>query len=51
MKKENLTPIIRAILIEYHKYLESFNDPTIFNVPIEWIDDFLINVINKDEIR
>jgi hypothetical protein len=32
---------IREVLLAYHKYLEGFNDPTIYNVPIEWIDNFL----------
>lgn len=48
MSKKELENM-REVLLAYHKYLEGFNDPTIFNVPIEWIDNFLVYVINQNK--
>ena len=48
MSKEELKHI-REVLLAYHKYLEGFNDPTIYNVPIEWIDNFLVHVKNQNK--
>jgi hypothetical protein len=50
MNIKSLTPIIRAVLLEYHKYLDGFNDPTIYNASESMIDDFLDNLKqNKDD--
>jgi len=50
MNIKSLTPIIRAVLLEYHKYLDGFNDPTIYNASESMIDDFWDNLKqNKDE--
>ena len=33
----------RELLLAYHKHLDSFNDPTIYNASEEMIDDYLAN--------
>ncbi len=33
----------RELLLAYHKHLDSFNDPTIYNAPEQMIDDYLAN--------
>jgi hypothetical protein len=33
----------RKPLLAYHKYLDSFNDPTIYNATESMIDDYLAN--------
>ena len=32
---------MRELILAYHNYLESFNDPTIYNAPIEIVNDFI----------
>ena len=33
----------RELLLAYHKHLDGFNDPTIYNASEEMIDDYLAN--------
>ena len=33
----------RELLLAYHKHLDSFNDPTIYNASESMIDDYLAN--------
>ena len=33
----------RELLLAYHKHLDSFNDPTIYNASENMIDDYLAN--------
>jgi hypothetical protein len=46
-KKEQLTLTDvsqqRELLLAYHKHLDSFNDPTIYNASESMIDDYLAN--------
>ena len=36
----------RELLLAYHKHLDSFNDPTIYNASENMIDDYLANKNN-----
>ena len=45
-KKQLTIPVVsqqRGVLKAYHKHLDSFNDPTIYNASEEMIDDYLAN--------
>lgn len=33
----------RELLLAYHKYLDSLNDPTVYNASESMIDDYLAN--------
>jgi hypothetical protein len=42
---------LREVLLEYHRYLDGFNDPTIYNASESMIDDFLAVIEqNKNNI-
>ena len=45
VKKLTLTDVSqqRELLLAYHKHLDSFNDPTIYNASESMIDDYLAN--------
>ena len=45
VKKLTLTDVSqqREPLLAYHKHLDSFNDPTIYNASESMIDDYLAN--------
>ncbi len=44
-RKLTLTDVIqqRELLLAYHKYLDSLNDPTVYNASESMIDDYLAN--------
>ncbi len=41
----------REQLLAYHKHLDSFNDPTIYNATEDMIDDYLANIVKPFVMR